>query len=131
MTTMTQRAIDTRRRMLERFCATSTDYDPVSLLAHWAHDPFKVRMINALAQSMADWEERAAKPVTIFYADATIRDARGHTIARRNQVITPDVHQRVSTMHPDVQPYGYTVFTDANDARAHIRADNGAFILEV
>ena len=69
-------------------------------------------------------------PVTIFYADATIRDARGRTIAKRNQVITPDVHTRVCTEYPDVQPYGYTVFTDANDARAHIRADNGAHYVQ-
>ena len=68
---------------------------------------------------------------TVWYADTTIRDATGHVLARRNQIITPDIHQRVLSDYPDAQPYGYTVFMDAADARAHIRARNGAHFLEV
>lgn len=131
MTTMSQRAVDIRRDMLEHFCATSEDYDPVSLLASWARDPFKVRMINALAQSFADHEPKHPAPLYIWYAGATIRDSTGNTIAKRHQIITPDIHQRVQVEYPDVQPYGYTVYMDANDARAHIRATNGAHFLEV
>ena len=132
MTTMTPRAIEIRRDMLEHFVNTSEDYDPVSLLASWARDPFKVRMINALAQSCADHEPTHPAPFYVWYADTTIRDSTGHVIARRNQVITPAIHQLVRAEYPDVQPYGYTVFTGISDARAHIRADShGAYTLEV
>jgi len=80
---------------------------------------------------MEDRRDMFRPTITIWYADATIRDASGHVIAWRKQVITPDIHQLVLTEYPDVQPYGYTVFTGISDARAHIRASNGAHFLEV